>query len=118
MMSVARNSVVSLRYIMKSEAGGELENTRQSNPVSYLHGATAIHPVLQAQLEGLEAGDTKRIYLDAATAVSLPVLVFEVIIDNIRAAMPEELALGYPVQLPVKHCEAGCDCYVQGEQKK
>ena len=118
MMSVAGNSVVSMRYIMKTEAGEVLENTMKNNPVSYLHGAAGIHPMLQAQLEGSKAGDTKRVYLDAATGASLPALIFEVIIDNIRAAMPEELALGYPVQLAAKPCEADCDCYVHHEQMK
>ena len=39
--------------------------------------------------------------------------IFEVIIDEVRVALKEEILLGYPVKVNVQKCEAGCDCYRQ-----
>jgi len=111
MQVIAKNNVVSMRYIMKNAAGEELENTMYSAPVSYLHGVSSIHLLLQAQLEGLKAGDKKTVYLDAGSGLVTEDFTFEVLIDQVRPALPEELMLGYPVQLPAPPCEAGCDCY-------
>jgi FKBP-type peptidyl-prolyl cis-trans isomerase SlyD len=111
MIKVAKNSVVSMRYIMKDDAGLVLENTMHSHPVSYLHGSTGIQPLLQAQLEGMTAGDTATVYLDAAAGLTNRNFSFDIIIDEVRAALEEELLLGYPVQLAVQPCEADCNCY-------
>jgi FKBP-type peptidyl-prolyl cis-trans isomerase SlyD len=110
-MNIAKNSVVSIRYIMKNSKGEILENTMSNDPVSYLHGSTGILPLLQAQLEGLKAGDKKVVYLTAAPGLTSEDFIFEVIIDEVRNALKEEILLGYPVTATVQKCEADCDCY-------
>lgn len=110
-MHIAKNSVVSIRYIMKNAKGLILENTINNNPVSYLHGSFGIQPLLQAQLEGLKAGDKKAVYLNAESGLTREDFIFEVIIDEVRAALKEEILLGYPVKFNVPKCEADCDCY-------
>lgn len=110
-MTVARNRVVSMRYIMKDGGGAILENTMNSAPVSYLHGGIGIQAALQAPLEGMKAGDMATVYLDAATGLTSTDFSFDIIIDEVRAAQEEELLLGYPVQLAVQPCQPGCDCY-------
>ena len=87
-----------------------------SHPVTYLHGSTGILFLLQEQLEGLKAGDKKVVYLTAASGLTNEDFIFEVIIDQVRAALEEELLLGYPVQLNVTKCEVDCDCYNLAEQ--
>ena len=111
MITVAKNSVVSMRYCMKNNKGEILENTMNGYPISYLHGAAGILSLLQEQLEGLKAGDKKNVYLNSAAGLTEEDFVFEVIIDQVRAAMEEEILLGYPVAVNVKACEADCDCY-------
>ncbi len=111
MMTVAKNSVVSMRYIMKNSKGIILENTMNSHPISYLHGTENILSLLQEQLEGLKAGDKKTVYLKAVTGLTGEDFIFDVIIDQVRVAMEEEILLGYPVLVNVKVCEADCDCY-------
>ena len=111
MMYIAKNNVVSIRYIMKDSKEGVLENTMNDPPVSYLHGSTGIQPLLQAQLEGLKAGDKKTVYLTTESGLTNEDFIFEVIIDEVRVALKEEVLLGYPVKLNVKKCEADCDCY-------
>jgi FKBP-type peptidyl-prolyl cis-trans isomerase SlyD len=111
MTSVAKNCVVSIRYIMMNSQKLILENTMQAQPVSYLHGASGILTLLQAQLEGLKAGDKKTVYLKAESGLTAEDFIFDVIIDQVRIASKEEILLGYPVQANVPACEADCDCY-------
>jgi FKBP-type peptidyl-prolyl cis-trans isomerase SlyD len=111
MITVAKDRVVSIRYIMKNSKEEVLENTMNAQPVSYLQGASGILTLLQEQLEGLKVGDKKIVYLKAASGLTGEDFIFDVIIDQVRAAMKEELMLGYPVQADVQACEADCDCY-------
>ncbi len=110
-MHIAKNHIVSLRYIMKNSQGSILENTMNKSPVSYLQGSSAIQPLLQTQLEGLKAGDKKKVYLNAESGLTSEDFIFEVIIDEVRTALNEELLLGYPVKMDVEKCESDCDCY-------
>jgi FKBP-type peptidyl-prolyl cis-trans isomerase 2 len=111
MMRIGKNRVVSIRYIMKNSEGLVLENTMNSQPVSYLHGVTGIQPLLQSQLEGFGTGDKATVLLNAASGLTEEDFIFEVIIDQVRDALPEEMILGYPVAVNVQPCEADCDCY-------
>jgi FKBP-type peptidyl-prolyl cis-trans isomerase SlyD len=113
MIQVEKNSVVSIRYVMKNSKGEVLENTMNNDPVSYLHGSATIQPLLQIQLEGLKTGDTKTVCLSAASGLTSEDFVFEVIVDEVRTASAEEILLGYPVAASVQKCEADCDCYTE-----
>ena len=110
-MYIAKGCVVSIRYIMKNCEGAVLENIMSKNPVSYLHGSSGIQSLLQTQLEGLRAGEKKIVYLNAESGLTSEDFIFEVIIDEVRTALKEELLLGYPVNIDVTKCEADCDCY-------
>ncbi len=110
MMRVEKNTVVYIRYIMKNGRGEVLEN-RMDERTGYLHGSSGILPVLQAQLEGLKAGDEKQVYLSRQEGLTDDDFSFEVIIDALRPALPEELALGYLVE-----CGDDCVCYNQSQQ--
>ena len=112
-MQVEKNNIVSIRYVMKNSKGDVLENTMDNDPVSYLHGSSAIEPLLQAQLEGLMRGNKKNIQLPAGSGLVSEDFIFEVIVDNIRIATEAEILLGYPVQLPGTRCEEDCDCYTE-----
>ena len=115
MMQITKNTVVSIRYIMKNSAEDVLENTMSNDPVSYLQGSTGILPLLQEQLEGLKAGDKKVVYFNATSGLTNEDFIFEVIVGEVRTALKEELLLGYPVKLNVPKCEADCDCYSAAE---
>lgn len=110
-MNITKNSVASIRYLMKNSKGEILENTMNNDPVSYLHGSPGILPLLQAQLEGLKAGDKTTVYLPAESGLTNEDFIFEVVIDKVRAALKEEIILGYPVNTNVQKCAADCDCY-------
>src|SRR6185295_19951268 len=109
-MQIEKNNIVSIRYIMKNSKGEVLENTMNLDPVSYLHGSSAIEPLLQAQLEGLIRGSKKHVYLPAESGLVSEDFIFDVIVDDVRTASEAEIVLGYPVQLATPRCEDGCDC--------
>ena len=111
MIHIVNNSVVSIRYVMKNSKNEVLENTMNNDPVNYLHGSKTILPMLQTQLEGLKAGDKKIVYLPAASGLTHEDFIFEVIVDDVRAALEEEILLGYPVTINIAKCEEGCGCY-------
>ena len=108
---VARDYVVALRYIMKDSRGEILENTMNRDPVNYIHGSPGILPLLQAQIEGLNAGDKKTVYLTTESGLTNEDFTFDVIIDDVRVATKEEIMLGYPVKLTLQKCENDCECY-------
>ena len=111
MIKIADNHVVSMRYSMKNSEGLLLENAIQSDPVSYLQGGKDILPLLQKQLEGLQAGDKKFVYLYKADGFTAEDFVFDIIIDEVRPASDEEILLGYPVPSGVNDCGDNCECY-------
>lgn len=104
MNCVTKGTVVYFRYIMKNTKGEVIENTMESSPKCYLHGAPGIHPSLQLQFEGLKAGDTGLMHLDGG-------FTFDVIIDELRSARKEELMLGYPLSTDHLICDTDCACF-------
>jgi FKBP-type peptidyl-prolyl cis-trans isomerase 2 len=60
MMCIEKDTVVAMCYTMRNGKGEVLEDTMHAVPVNYLHGSSGIQPLLQAQLEGLKAGDKRR----------------------------------------------------------
>jgi FKBP-type peptidyl-prolyl cis-trans isomerase SlyD len=110
-IAIAKNCVVALRYIMKDSRGDILENTMDRDPVNYLHGSPAILPLLQAQIEGLMAGDKKTVRLTTESGLTNEDFTFDVIIDDVRVALNEEIILGYPVKLTLEKCGNECACY-------
>lgn len=55
-MSISKNSVVEFHYTL-SEAGQEIETSTQSEPLTYLHGQSAMLPGLENAIEGKSVGD-------------------------------------------------------------
>jgi len=115
-MHITKDRVVSIRYIMKNSNDEILENIMDGDPVSYVQGSRGIFPSLQQQLEGLKAGDKKEVYLTGLPGLSGEDFSFEVIIDDVRVALTEEVLMGYPLKINAGKCEAGCDCYSFVEQ--
>jgi FKBP-type peptidyl-prolyl cis-trans isomerase SlyD len=110
-MQVEKNRIVSIRYIMTNGKGVVLENIMESNPVNYLHGSKSIEQGLQKQLEGLKAGDRKKVFLPASAGLTTDDFEFDVIIDAVYNATGEEIVLGYPVNKYAQKCEADCECH-------
>ena len=102
-MEITEKTVVSLRYVMKNKEGEEIENTFSGPAVQYIHGSGKILPQLETMLTGLKTGDKKEIMLELPDTFH-----FNVEIDAIRMATPEELEAGAPAT--VNNCGPGCCC--------
>jgi FKBP-type peptidyl-prolyl cis-trans isomerase SlyD len=111
MILVAYHTVVSMRYTMRNAKGEILENRMDGQPVAYLHGAGAIQPALQLQLEGLQTGDTKQLYLDEGSGLTTDNFIFDIVIDEVRTALPQEIMLGYPLPSAAVVCGPDCICF-------
>jgi len=58
-MKIAKGKVVSMTYLLKNNAGEELDRSQPGEPLVYLHGTGQIVPGLEKQLDGLAKGDKR-----------------------------------------------------------
>ena len=64
-MPIEKNKVVAFQYVLKNEAGEELEKSPKKEPMVYLHGGYRnLLPKLEAELEGKEKGDELAVTLE------------------------------------------------------
>ncbi|MDD5928875.1 MAG: peptidylprolyl isomerase [Spirochaetales bacterium] len=56
-MKIENNKFVSIHYTLKDDEGNLIDSSRESEPLSYVHGRGYLIPGLEAQLEGKTAGD-------------------------------------------------------------
>jgi hypothetical protein len=117
MFCVDKDMVVALRYIMRNSKGDVLEDTMRASPVNYLHGSKEILPLLQEQLQGLKAGNKKQVFLRKQNSEANDDFVFDVVIDNVRKALAEEIILGYPIQITTEICNDDCYCFDEVKSK-
>lgn len=116
MMHIDENTIVTIRYIMKNSENDVLENNMAGRPVVFLFGTNNISPILQSQLCGLSQGDKKTICLQKEQSAADDDYTFEVLIDEVRSALPEEILLGYPLLLNANDCEENCACHTSSTQ--
>ena len=55
-MQIAKDTVVSIHYTLKDDAGKVLDSSDDGEPLAYLHGNGNLIPGLESQLEGKTAG--------------------------------------------------------------
>jgi FKBP-type peptidyl-prolyl cis-trans isomerase SlyD len=58
-MKITTNSVVSLDYTLKNNAGEVLDSSQGREPLVYLHGVGALIPGLENEIEGMAKGEAK-----------------------------------------------------------
>ena len=56
-MAIAQNSVVTIHYTLKDDAGEIIDSSRSGDPLAYLHGHGNLVPGLERELEGKSTGD-------------------------------------------------------------
>lgn len=70
-MSIENNTVVLFQYALREKGGELLEDGGNTEPVAYLHGHNNILAALEAELTGLDEGDSKAITLAPEQAYGL-----------------------------------------------
>ncbi|MGH8326118.1 MAG: FKBP-type peptidyl-prolyl cis-trans isomerase, partial [Steroidobacteraceae bacterium] len=56
-MAITHDSVVTIHYTLKDDAGAVIDSSASGEPLAYLHGHGNIVPGLEKELTGREAGD-------------------------------------------------------------
>src|ERR1700742_5371099 len=82
---IRQGSFVSMHYILRNSKGEVLEDKR----TVYRHGSSTISPLLQAQLEGLKAGDSKQITIKKGEEGADDDFFIQVVIDSITDTPPK-----------------------------
>jgi len=90
-MRVATDTVVTIEYRATLTNGELVDSTEHCGPVTYLHGNEQIYPQLEEAVEGLTAGEERRLTLSASRSYGehRP----ELIRRMPRAQLPPDLAL-------------------------
>ena len=65
-MPVQQNSVVSIHYTLKNDAGETLDSSASGDPLTYLHGQGNLVAGLERELEGKNVGDKLHVKVAAA----------------------------------------------------
>ena len=65
-MAIATDSVVTIHYTLKDDAGNTLDSSAGGDPIAYLHGHGNIVPGLERELEGKSKGDKLNVQVSAA----------------------------------------------------
>lgn len=83
------NALVTIRYVMKNSRSETLEN----RAVTYRQGSSSISPILQSQLQGLEVGQQKQIFLKKGQEDADDDFTFYITVEAIREAAPIKVHL-------------------------
>jgi FKBP-type peptidyl-prolyl cis-trans isomerase SlyD len=84
-MVVGNNKIVTIEYSLKDAEGNLLDSNKGFAPLEYLQGAGNIVPGLERVMEGMQAGESKEIFIapqdafglyDEALKKILPVSIF------------------------------------------
>ncbi len=65
-MAIKQDSVVTLHYTLKDDAGTVLDSSAGGEPLSYLHGHGNLIPGLERELSGKDTGDKLQVKVPAA----------------------------------------------------
>lgn len=97
-MKIANQHVVSFHYTLTDDQGQELDSSRGSGPLTYIHGARGLIPGLERELEGREAGETFQASIQPADAYGEvnPQLIQDVPLDALAGI--ENLEVGMRLQ--------------------
>ena len=102
-MKIAKDSVVTMNYTLKNDAGEVMDTSAGIDPLVYLHGVGALIPGLENELEGKMANDKVSAVIapeDAYGARSEDLLR---VVSKDGFQGEEELLEGMRVQLDTEH---------------
>lgn len=64
-MAITRDSVVTIHYTLKDDAGAVIDSSASGEPLAYLHGHGNIVPGLERALSGRDAGEKLSVQVSA-----------------------------------------------------
>ncbi|WP_309398659.1 peptidylprolyl isomerase [Cerasicoccus maritimus] len=97
-MQIAANTVVSLNYTLKDDAGNIIDQSQPGAPLVYLQGHGNIIPGLEKALEGKALGEALDVRIDAAEGYGEPNPALTQVVPRDRFQGIDELAVGMQFQ--------------------
>ncbi|TLY76257.1 MAG: peptidylprolyl isomerase [Gammaproteobacteria bacterium] len=102
-MTIARDSIVTIHYTLRDDAGTIIDSSTSGEPLAYLHGRGNLVPGLERELAGKNAGDKLSVKLAAADGYGEydKQLVQQVALRSLRAV--SDLKVGMRLQAQTQH---------------
>lgn len=96
-MTITEKSVVSIDYTLKDSKGNTIDSSAEGNPLVYLHGAGALIPGLEKELEGKKAGDRLKVTVAPENAYGehMPQLIQKLPRENFQGVETLELGMEF-----------------------
>jgi len=96
---IAENTVASIQYTLKNDAGEILDQSSENNPLQFIHGKKNIIPGLEKELEGKKIGEkfTVRILPENAYGVTVPEMIQSVPIDQFKNIPNLQVGMSFQV---------------------
>lgn len=101
-MLIAKDRVVSIDYTLCDPEGREIDSSKGSGPLSYLHGHGNIISGLEKELEGKTEGDSLKVLVPAAEAYGLhdEKLVVQVPRDRFQGVDEIQVGMQFEAETP------------------
>lgn len=98
-MSIVKESVVSINYTLKNDAGEVMDSSEGREPLVYLHGVGALIPGLENELDGKAVGDKLNVVIAPENAYGTRKDDLLKVVSKDGFQGDEELVAGMQVQL-------------------
>ncbi len=103
MSKVEKNKVVTFEYTLKNDAGEVLDSSKESVPLSYIHGAAQIIPGLESEMESKSTGDKFNVTVEPELAYGIKYDELIKKIDREQLAHIDNIELGMQLQASDGH---------------
>jgi FKBP-type peptidyl-prolyl cis-trans isomerase SlyD len=98
-MNISKDSVVTMNYTLKNDAGEVMDTSAGREPLVYLHGVGGLIPGLEKELEGKSASDKLNVVIAPEDAYGSRKDDLLKVVSKDGFQGDEELAVGMRVQL-------------------
>ncbi len=98
-MKAGKNTVVSLDYTLKNNAGHVMDSSEGHEPLVYLHGAGFLIPGLEREIEGMEKGQAKTVVVQPEHAYGIRQDELLYVVSKSGFQGEEEMVVGMQVEL-------------------
>lgn len=98
-MKAGKNTVVSLDYTLKNNAGHVMDSSEGHEPLVYLHGAGFLIPGLEQEIEGMEKGQAKTVVVQPENGYGIRQEELLYVVSKSGFQGEEEMVVGMQVEL-------------------
>lgn len=101
-MQITKHKVVSIDYALTNDDGVLIDSSKDSQPLSYLHGVGGIIPGLEQALEGKGPGEELRVSIEPADAYGDRREELQQVVSRDRFADIQDLQVGMQFRVPTE----------------